>query len=307
MKKINQNQGFSLVELVLVIVLLGIIGVPITESIISSMQTNVRSKQVMDATVLSGQLAEQIVVGGPELAGFIFDPNPPTLVDAQSKILDKVVNGSNYSVVCTYKGTVNASTVIAGYKKYYLMEVQPSIIYLHYYDNGSEVLADRQQLSCSSNNLSLVFNDGKLSVYTPITKTVNGITWGENNLGTLQGDFTKKNGLSITDLRVVESDILGNPINSNNIKLNLYNNMTNNVVNVLYNSNLNENYPDKLHINYSNNNSKIILVDIKNITDAGLSNNATISNQVNYVITIKKNASDVDALVTREVTRVVKQ
>lgn len=288
MKKLFSIKGFTLIELIITITLIGIISVPIVEGIIGALKTNAESKRKADATILAGKIAEVIEIsnledldgnGTKEIVSDLNDDGTKENL-SQNGSVDVSFNNSIYRVSWELKAQDNPETgsyVMAGYKKYYLIELNGSTISVTKYNEDGTTQLVTSGITYNNNECSLIFRGQMIYIYN------------YKILGSQLGQVTCPE--TVTDVRVSNT--------SGNIqRLALYNNNTDNtVVNVFYNSS----ELLYLDIKYDRN---IALRDLKEIlSNGGLDLNKKISKTV-YTIRIKYKDSDPKPLIERDVVRI---
>ena len=303
MKRIISKNGFTLLELVVVITLLAIIGVPIVESIISSMKSSEDSKQKLDATLIADKLCEAIEVGG------ISATNTPEL-DA-TELVQKQYPYNNNTYYLSWDSIADnlgdpdneaGSYSLEGYKDYYLIELNNDTLEItKKYQDGNEVTYSQKSTPLKHNECSLVFSDNKLDLYSydKLDPSKNTSEYGSIS-ETEIFKFTKYRNVRIINKR------------SSLVKLKLYNNFIGEpkMLNVFYYSVLNAVNPAspsigdiEFDINYDNN---IVIRDLKNVIGTNeLDFNKDIVEQT-YVITVRK-IDTAEPLITREVTYISKK
>lgn len=285
MKKHCRINGFTLVEIIIVVTLIGIIGVPIVQSIMNAVKTNAVSKQKLDATILAQKVGESISIGG-------IGAETWSLVNTGDTRSGKMsVNNTDYFVSCEIKEKNTeielGSDIPVLNQKYYQLEFNGSSIGVRRYINGVEDSTySALSVLYSDFRASLVFKDNELQVhpYESLTSTPAKI------------------------LRIPAQDIFPTDAGQQSRVIKIVNNRADNNILDLKIYNLYTNAPTTLSLYYDTNNvekpninlgKNVVLYNIN-----GLSLNVKYMYKNTYKITIKKNESDAEALVTREVTRV---
>lgn len=172
MKRKASDRGFSLIELIIVVTLLGIIGIPIVQGVIDAVKTNAESKRKLDATVLAGKLSETIEVGGIDAVQTMAGRLVPS--DPNAKIVG--YNNNEYLVKWNEMGADDptaGSYYQEGYSNYYQLEINSDNISLTkkvFLDtDGSEqtesIINAQRIYSTTNRQMSLVFKDGELDIY----------------------------------------------------------------------------------------------------------------------------------------------
>ena len=102
----KQNKGFTLVEVLIAITILGIIVVPLFQAFVTSANTNAKAKRVMDATTLAQSIVEELKAGNLEDLAKQFNGSEEstviTLGDSQTGYAEEpqryVADEAHYSV-----------------------------------------------------------------------------------------------------------------------------------------------------------------------------------------------------------------
>ena len=82
-KKERNNSGFTLVELMIAIAILGVIVGPFMHSFVTAARTNAKAQQIQNATMLATNLMEEVKANDMEDLAFQF--NYPTRDDSTSR------------------------------------------------------------------------------------------------------------------------------------------------------------------------------------------------------------------------------
>lgn len=143
-KKERKNGGFTLVEILVAITILGIIVVPFMHSFVTASRTNAKAKKLQNATALGANLMEEIKANSMEELAFQFnyptryddDGNPAgsrfEIVDASSyqSVGEVRWNGTKYENVLKYQKNANGQDNRAN--------VTASVLYEEYDPGSSE-------------------------------------------------------------------------------------------------------------------------------------------------------------------------
>lgn len=330
MRKLSNNRGFTLIELVVVLTLIGIIGIPIIRSIISASQSNFESKLKVDATVLSNKLVEGISSNEENNTISTYLTNEG-LVLGDDQINEKEYNNRTYFVKCTKVDAQSSDTVntgsysLPGYTKYFLLDFTSNSVTAKSIENGAEtnwsgVTLPSNPLSNAGNNCSIVVNNQNIIIY-PYDKldapkngnadislsTCASVSTGalktNDDLVAAPSGVTIKNSI---DIRIKNST--GSPIN-----IKFYNNAFElsgttriyRMLNIFYRNN-------DFITNIGFDKSNVTLHDLTNTTNSTMGNTVTFENKmrkVTYKVAVykkKDGVNGVDKLAEREVTVVAK-
>ncbi|MGE5328703.1 MAG: type IV pilus modification PilV family protein [Deltaproteobacteria bacterium] len=267
MKKYNQN-GFTLLEIIIAVTLMIILSEPITNMIMQIVNTNAKAQKVKDATLLAQQYSELIQNEGAAAV--------------PGGVLNNVLfNGSYYDITCTGGGGGGGAAVPTTITTPYLIidgRTTSGLITINS-DNGSSFG------SYAYANYSIIINPSDIIIsenYTNLDHTKE-----------VQSDFT--NPITISESLTT----FGNRIkiecgDSSPTHINLYN-FSGNTIEVYYDSGqINPATSEQLKIKYDTTASQITLHDIKTVA-------AVAEVNVTYSLEIKEHGGT-STLIKRNVT-----
>ncbi len=299
MKKLTSTKGLTLLELVVVITLVGIISVPVIQSIISSVKANTFSKQKTEATILAQRMSDSIEVAGIAAEGLVLDGE-----------VTKTINNNDYIVACKLKAGTTAneqislgSTAPVWFEQHYQIEFWDTVsnnIVVKKYDNnvqdttygiGGELNYTYTEGGTSVKQFSLVFKNTGLEIY-PFEKLAGTPV-------TIPEQFYTDPSASARNIKLVNK---WSTPESNKIDLKIYNLCTSNpqAINIYYDMSAVGGF-NQPNINLDKN------VRLNNAVDTSspdFSDDFAFRNT--YVVTIKKKSTDTEPLVEREIIRISK-
>lgn len=281
------KNGFSLIELIIVIAIVAIVGTPIVEGIVNSIRLNARSQAVKDAAILAQKYSETIETQGVGATGLVLGTNN-----------DVVVNGFHYIVTCSEdlskRLTIDtAEHVPEGYKEYYRFDSSSSSGELNITkeeiqaDGFANILETLPELDAVGDNYSLIFcnesGDNKIKIYR------NDYQYNSDLDDIVKREFGAYISEIVTDwrsIRVVNNDA------ARTVNVNVYNTLGDNV-NVFYNSS------QQINVNFKYD-TNVFLHDISDL--GAVTFNADRESHT-YFIQIRRQ-NDTDPLISRFVTHI---
>lgn len=112
-QKINGNIGFSLIEVLLAIVILGLIAAPVLQIFVTSAQINLRSRKLMAATDVANVTMEYLTGlkfdEGEESVKTVFTATTGERIPALSYSCNGEALGTSYATIDTFKTQVLSS------------------------------------------------------------------------------------------------------------------------------------------------------------------------------------------------------
>ncbi|MGE5474742.1 MAG: type IV pilus modification PilV family protein [Ignavibacteriales bacterium] len=331
--RLKRKNGFSMVELIIVVVLLGIFIVPITNMVIQLININSKNIKLKDATYLAQKYCEIIEAQDAGAAGFTL---PDANINSFAEITESL-NGNTYTARCTrLKNDAITSTTNSFANEHLVLNISGTNLSVgtEKLSGGAFSTTSFSTYDIGSDDYSIIIKDGAASPNKAIEIYKNEQYPSDpNDPSIIKKEFLKPDGSSnpcfvITGDSSKLSDNASSPdltiTNAYNVlkliriacsnvsgtsHVNIYNNTSGTGIKIYYDSNQTTSTPPAvprmgLHPKYDNitGSNNIIMYDIKGINESYLY--GTTTSQTYEIKIWEQGATAGDPLIQRKVTTV---